>query len=438
MVEHAAALPYRRVRYLPIADYGLIGDTHAAALVARDGAIDWLCLPDMHDESIFAELLDRERGGCFFAGSAQEARSTRRYLPNSSILETTHETADGILRITDFMPIPRDGRQRRVAAARRLIRLVEAVEGQPELAVRFAPRPSYGEVLPNLRQRGAGVWTMTSGRDFLALQTDVPLERSAQGTLSARIRLAKGERHALTLSFCRSDIGVLMPLDGCRDELEATLEWWQSFCDTCTHDGPFQDAVLRSFIVLRLLTFSQTGAVLAAPTTSLPEAVGGKRNWDYRYCWLRDSSFILGSFLDLGYEEEGEAFFRWLIHATQLTAPRLDVLYDVFGHTMARERTRHALEGWRGSGAGAHGKRRPGTIATGRLWRDRQLCAALCQGRRRTGLRAAPTAGRIRGYGVPKLDSARQRHVGITRCPPPPHLLQGDVLGGTGFGAATV
>lgn len=343
-------LPLRTARYAPIADYGLIGDTHAAALIARDGAIDWLCLPDMHDESLFAEMLDRERGGCFFVGARHDARTTRRYLPSSPVLETLHETADGILRVTDFMPIPRDGRQRQVAAARRLIRLVEAVEGQPELSVRFTPRPRYGEVLPNLRQRGTGVWTMTGGRDFLAVHTDVALERTSHGTLSARTRLATGERRTLAMSFCRSDIGVLMPLDGCRAELKATLEWWHDVCSTCTHDGPFHDAVLRSFITLRLLTFSQSGAVLAAATTSLPEAVGGTRNWDYRYCWLRDSSFILGSFLDLGYKDEGEAFFRWLIHATQLTAPRLEVFYDVFGHTLVPERTRNALEGWRGSG----------------------------------------------------------------------------------------
>ncbi len=357
----AAAPPGRRTRYAPIADYALIGDTHAAALVAREGAIDWLCLPDMHNESIFAELLDRERGGCFYVGPAQDARTTRRYLPHTAILETVHETADGVLRVTDFMPVPRGGRQRHVAPARRLIRLVEAVEGQPELAVRFAPRPNYGEVLPNLRRRSANLWTMSGGRDFLALQSDVTLERSAQGTLSARIRLAAGDQRAFALSFCRSDIGVLMPLAGCRPELEDTLDWWQEFCGTCTYDGPFQDEVVRSLITLRLLTFSQSGAVLAAPTTSLPEAVGGRRNWDYRYCWLRDSSFILSSFLDLDYRQEGEAFFRWLIHATQLTAPYLDVLYDVFGHTMVPERTRHALEGWRGSapvrtGNGAQGQ----------------------------------------------------------------------------------
>ncbi|WP_166434102.1 glycoside hydrolase family 15 protein [Roseovarius spongiae] len=350
MVEDAAPTDGWRARYAPIADYALIGDTHAAALVARDGAIDWLCLPDMHDEALFAELLDAERGGCLFVGPGRDARTTRRYLPHSPVLETTHETADGVLRVTDFMPIPEGGRQRDVAAARRLVRMVEAVEGAPELVVHVTPRPSFGEVLPRLDRRNANLWTMSDGRDFLALQSDVPLERSAQATLDARTRLAEGERRNLTLSFCRSDIGVLTPLAGCEAARDATLDWWRGFCATCTYHGPFEEEIIRSFITLRMLTFSQSGAVLAAPTTSLPEAVGGARNWDYRYCWLRDSSFILGSFLDLGYQTEGEAFFRWLIHATQLTAPRLDVLYDVFGHTMVPERVRHALEGWRGSG----------------------------------------------------------------------------------------
>lgn len=191
---------------------------------------------------------------------------------------------------------------------------------------------------------------MSDGRDFLALDFPTCRWSAARRPRWTRVRLEPGERRNVALSFCRSDIGVLMPLADCSDELTATLEWWRDFCLNCTYKGPFQDAVIRSFITLRLLTFSQSGAVLAAPTTSLPEAVGGTRNWDYRFCWLRDASFILGSFLDLGYEEQGEAFFRWLIHATQLTEPRLDVFYDVFGHTMVPERVRHALEGWRGSG----------------------------------------------------------------------------------------
>ncbi|MCR8826360.1 glycoside hydrolase family 15 protein [Pseudosulfitobacter koreensis] len=345
-----ATLPARESRYAPIGDYALIGDTQAAALVGRKGAIDWLCLPDMPDASIFAELLDCERGGCFFAGPAERAHSTRRYLPDTPILESTHETDAGTLRITDFMPIPSGGRRRDVTAARRVIRLVEALDGEPELAIRFAPRPNFGEVMPHLKRRSANLWTLSDANDFLALQSDIPLERTAQGTLGARIRLKAGEQRLLALSFCRADIGVLMPLAGCLPELGTTERWWQDFCATCSYDGPFRDAVVRSLITLRLLTFSQSGAVLAAPTTSLPEAVGGTRNWDYRFCWLRDSSFILGSFLDLGYRDEGAAFFRWLIHATRLTAPQLDVFYNVFGHTMVPERIRHALEGWRGSG----------------------------------------------------------------------------------------
>ncbi len=359
--DPAVIFPDRPQRYLPIAEYALIGDTHAAALVARDGGIDWLCLPDMHDESLFAELLDRERGGSFLLGAINARRITRRYLPNSPVLETVFETADGVLRVTDFMPVPADGHQHDVAAARRLIRLVEVLSGAPELAIRFTPRPHFGEKLPAMRQRSPTLWTCNSGRDFLALHSDLPLARVAHGTIGRRIRLQAGARHALALSFCRQDIGVLMPLSGCRAELDATRSWWRQFCAHCSYDGPFAEAVVRSLITLRLLTFSQSGAVLAAPTTSLPEAVGGNRNWDYRYCWLRDATFILSSFLDLGYPREGEAFFRWLIHATRLTAPRLDVLYDVFGHTFVPERSRHALEGWCGSapvrtGNGAQGQ----------------------------------------------------------------------------------
>ncbi len=339
-----------RAPYLPIAEYGLIGDTLTAALVSRDGSLDWLCLPDVDDPSIFGALLDSERGGRFYVGPAEPAESRRAYLGDSAVLRTRHETAEGTLEVTDLMPMALRGADA-LRPSRRVLRMVEAVEGAPRVAVSLSPRPDYGSRIEALKQVGRTAWTLADGRDHLLIQSSVPLEQTARGTLEGTAQVEEGAGHRIMLSFTRNGPGIIPASDAaaCREELGATLGWWREMAARISYAGPFRDAVVRSMITLRLLTFSQSGAVLAAPTTSLPEAIGAGRNYDYRFCWLRDASFILNAFASLGQIEEAGAFFRWLMHATQLTAPRLQTFYSVYGRTDAGMRQVQTLEGYRGS-----------------------------------------------------------------------------------------
>lgn len=337
--------------FMPIRDYALIGDTRTGALVSKAGSIDWLCLPDFHSEALFSGLLDPLRGGTLRTGPRLGGRVTRRYVDNAPVLETRFATDDGVLTVKDFMVLPSDERPRPFHPARRLIRIVEAERGSPEVMLRFAPRPGYGRTVPRLKRRGKLGWTLSDGSHFLLFQSDLEHEASAQGEVTGVTRLRQGERRTVSLSFCGRDIGVVPPVgsDAAASELDATLAWWKSWLGRLDYDGPFRDQVFRSAMALRLITFSQSGAVIAAATSSLPESIGATRNYDYRYCWLRDSSFILRSFLGLGYLAEAEGFFSWLMHATQLTAPRLQTLYNVFGRTDVRESHVPWLQGYRHS-----------------------------------------------------------------------------------------
>ena len=347
---HLLRLPNRGERYLPIGDYAVIGDTRTMALVARDGSIDWLCLPNIDSGSICAALLDRDRGGHFFVGVAEAAEITRQYSECSAVLITRFRTSEGVLQLTDFMPLALRDTDGPVEPARRLVRIAEAVEGNPRIAVHIAPRPDYAATIPRLRPGGRKSWVAANGRDFLLLQSDVPLTAAGHGTLVGEQRLESGEKRRLSLSFCRNAPGIVPRMgETCDEARKGTEGFWREFCDRIHYDGPFADAVIRSLITLRLLTFSHSGAVVAAATSSLPEAIGGSRNWDYRFCWLRDSYFVLHSFMALGLEEEGGAFFRWLMQATQLTAPHLQNLYTLFGRTDVASHQIKTLEGYRRS-----------------------------------------------------------------------------------------
>ena len=350
MTASKAILPMRDRGYVPIADYALIGDTMTGALIARDGALDWLCLPNFDDASWFAALLDSERGGRFFVGAPAPDRIERSYIGDSAVLRSRITSDDGVLEITDLMPLTRQGANR-IEPARRVLRLVEAVEGTPRIAVSFSPRPGYGAHVPQLARVGDRAWRVADGRDWMLLQSGVPLELSGHATLTGNETLQAGEKRQFCLSFCQGSPGIVPPLGAeAERDLETTLSWWQSFVDQIDYDGPFRDALVRSVVTLRLMTFSMSGAVLAAATSSLPEAIGGQRNWDYRFCWLRDASFILNAFVAVGCTKEGSAFLRWLLNATQLTSPRLNTFYTVFGRTDITQEKIKSLEGYRSSG----------------------------------------------------------------------------------------
>jgi GH15 family glucan-1,4-alpha-glucosidase len=350
--------------YPPIGDYALIGDGRSAALVASDGSLDWLCWPRFDSPSIFAALLDAERGGRFRIRPTGEFQAERRYLPETNVLETVFSGPAGSVALRDLMPVASDAFKRGAfVPEHEVLRELECLSGDVEVEIVYEPRPGYGRERVRLEQRGAlGLWC-PCGRGALALRSEVPIcitpdERAASG----RVRLRSGERRYVSLSYSRDAPAVIPPLGQLAHErLAQTVSWWREWAGRCTYDGPYRDAVVRSALALKLMVYAPSGAVIAAPTTSLPEKLGGQRNWDYRFCWLRDASFTLRALLDLGYDEEATAYMGWLLHATQLTSPELQVLYDVFGEARLPERELPYLSGYAGSrpvrtGNDAHGQ----------------------------------------------------------------------------------
>lgn len=348
--------------YAPIEDYAIIGDCASAALVGRDGSIDWLCWPRFDSPSIFARLLDAEAGGHFHIRPAGDYSVDRRYLPDTTVLETTFTTDEGVLRLTDLMPVAgREAYRHELWPEHEILRKVECVAGTVEVAVTCDPRPEYGRVDPPLDDRGPHGFFYNHEGAVLIVRSGLPLTLSrGRGALHGRTHLRAGDRHFVSLTYDEGEPAVLPLLgDPAQQKLEQSVAYWQDWAAQCTYDGPYRDAVVRSALTLKLMTYAPSGAIVAAPTTSLPEAIGGARNWDYRYCWLRDAALTLRALYELGYEEEGRAFFSWLLHATWLTAPELSVLYDVHGNARLTERTLPHLEGYRQSppvrvGNGAH------------------------------------------------------------------------------------
>ncbi len=330
----------------PIGDYALIGDSRSAALVSKAGAIEWLCWPDYASPSVFAAILDRERGGTFSIGPASRAETSRRYFDDTAILETIFTAEDGQFRLVDFMPIPTDTS---LQPQREILRLVEALDGTPEVDVQYRPRPDYGRKTPRIMSRGRLGWLVEHKGQTFRLTSDIPLDRDGED-LSGRIRLMTGERRWLTLTHVSAEVGIVPPHGAEADrKLTTTAEWWRCWTGHCTYRGAHAAIVRRSVITLKLLAHILSGAVIAAPTTSLPEVEGGSSNWDYRYCWLRDASLTLRAFADLGFEDEGAAFLRWLLLASARTHPELQVLYDVYGRTNLHEVRLDHLTGYRGA-----------------------------------------------------------------------------------------
>ncbi len=337
-----------RHSYAPIADYAIIGDARSAALISRDGSIDWLCWPRFDSRSTFARLLDAERGGYFAIQPAIPFRATRRYIDGTNVLETTFETERGVARLIDLMPVMREEeKHHRLSPFRQLLRRIEGIDGEVPFQIVFAPRPDYARVKPRLNIR-RDVVSCEDGPTILWLRSDVAFTVDDDATAS--IAVGRGQKHYFALAF-ESHAPAVLPNIGAEadQEIERAIRFWQDWSAQLTYAGPYREAVLRSALVLKLLTYAPSGAIVAAPTTSLPEAIGGIRNWDYRYCWLRDASFTVAALDGCGYELEGGAFVDWLIYATRLTHPGLQILYDVFGEADIPERELKHLSGYRGS-----------------------------------------------------------------------------------------
>jgi GH15 family glucan-1,4-alpha-glucosidase len=334
---------------LPIGEYAIIGDGRTAALVSRGGSIEWLCLPRFDSPAVFAALLDRERGGSFRIAPVGESRAERRYLGSTNVLQTVHRGSGGVLEVVDLLPVAsEEDKARRLDPDHEVLRLVRCVEGEVEVEVLFDPQPDFGRRTPRWHQSRLGLMC-EYGADLLALRSDEPLELGGGRGARARFRVGAGDSRVFALAYGSRMPIMVADLETAESRLRRSLRWWDAWAARCTYRGPYGDAVLRSALVLKLLAYAPSGAIIAALTTSLPEKLGGVRNWDYRYCWTRDAALTLRAFFDIGYMEEGEAFLNWLLHATRLSWPELQVLYDVFGETRLKETELSHLRGYAGS-----------------------------------------------------------------------------------------
>jgi GH15 family glucan-1,4-alpha-glucosidase len=330
--------------YAPIEDYALIGDGRTAALVARDGAIDWLCLPNFDSPSVLAAILDADRGGSFQLQPDIPFSSTRRYLPSANVLETTFVTDRGSVRVVDAMTLP----DACLPPMRELVRAVEGLSGTVPMRWSFAPRFQYGRHMGRSEWR-YGVPVATYANEAVAVASWNAGAPAWQGpNIVAAFDARAGSRATLALAIAYGEPLILPDHNAVTKRLSKTIAFWQRWASGLQYDGPWADAVLRSALVLKLLISAPSGASVAAPTTSLPEDVGGSRNWDYRFCWIRDSNFLIGALLQLGCIEEARSAFWWFMHATALTQPIVHVLYKLDGGVAFTEREL-TLSGYRGS-----------------------------------------------------------------------------------------
>jgi GH15 family glucan-1,4-alpha-glucosidase len=330
--------------YAPLRSYAAIGDGRTVALVAEDGTIDWLTLPNLDSPSVFAALLDTERGGSFELAPRTGFAMARRYLPGTNVLETTFTTATGVVRVQDAMSVTGAG----LGPLRELQRRVEGLAGRVEMNWRMQPRFGYGERRTQLGWRN-GVAIATSGSDALAVCSfDAGTVEVDRDTVAGTFDAVAGSRAVIAVCTAHQEPLVFPARSELDGRFTATLETWRAWANSRAYNGPWQGPVTRSALALKLLVHAPSGALAAAATTSLPEEIGGLRNWDYRFCWVRDAAFTLDALLRLGCTPEAQAYFWWLMHASQLTHPRLQPLYRLDGGANARERAL-PLDGYRGS-----------------------------------------------------------------------------------------
>jgi GH15 family glucan-1,4-alpha-glucosidase len=324
----------------PIEDYGLLGDTRTAALVASDGAIDWLCVPRFDGQPVFGRLVGGPAAGTFGMGPAGAATViARRYRPHTATLETTWDTPGGRLTLTEGMLADVTGQ---LLPSSLLVRRLTATNGPVDAVIEFDPRLGDHHRRPRIERRGDNLvcsWSTTA----LAVRASPPLR--LQAGRPVMVRVAPGQPVTLALSVADREPLTYVDPDAAWAALAADEHGWQAWCADIDGDLPHRDAVARSLLTLRLLTYSPSGAPVAAPTTSLPEDRGGIRNWDYRYAWPRDASIGIGAFLGVGKQDEARHFHAWLLHASRLDRPRLPVLLTLHGRHPTAERE---LDGWPG------------------------------------------------------------------------------------------
>ena len=335
--------------YQPIQDYGIIGDMHTAALVGTDGSIDWLCFPHFDSPSVFAAILDDEKGGCFKIAPAEEGTARKQlYWPDTNVLVTRFFTPDGVGEVIDYMPVgaPDNGH-----GYHQLVRRVRVVRGRMSFRMECSPAFDYARTEHETEISDEGA-TFRTPDLCLGLSTRVPVRESA-GSAVAEFSLDEGASAVFMLREIEAGGDCEPPpSEGKEDELFVqTVEYWRRWLSNCTYTGRWREVVQRSALALKLLTFEPTGAMVAAPTMGLPEGVGGERNWDYRYTWIRDAAFTLYGLLRIGFTEEARAFMGWIEGRCQDSASdgSLQLMYGLDGRHDLTEETLDHLDGYRGS-----------------------------------------------------------------------------------------
>lgn len=333
--------------YPDIGDYAVIGDCRTAALVSKYGCIDWLCWPRFDSPSIFAGLLDRERGGYWRISPADDSSVEREYLNGSNVVETRFRTPTGTVALTDLMPV-RDGTKPVMVADHEIVRQIACTTGQVEIEIELVPRANYGEKLPPIRDFGKLGIRIENGHGVYWLRSSLPMEIKDSGVWG-KATLGAGETLVFSFTYTENAPAVLPPLDQIPERIDTCIKWWQGWTAQGQYEGDFRDEVMRSALALKLMIFAPSGAIIAAPTTSLPERIGGDLNWDYRFCWLRDASLTIRALIELGFWVEATTFLDWLLHATRLTQPELRIIYTLCGNRPPKERESNVLRGYRGS-----------------------------------------------------------------------------------------
>jgi len=354
---------------LPLEDYALVGDCHTAALVGRDGSVDWMCLPRFDSPACFSALLGtRDHGHWQIAPSGEVLKVTRRYRPETLILETEMETAEGAVTLIDFMP-PRSREPD-------LVRLVVGKRGRVKMHTELVIRFDYGSIVPWASRTETG-FKFVAGPDSLYLDTAVELHGENMRTVGD-FEVSAGEEKRFVLMWHPSHEKRAKPIDA-DNALSATETWWHHWAKDFQYDGPWKDLVLRSLITLKALTYAPTGGIVAAPTTSLPEQLGGTRNWDYRFCWLRDATFTLYSLMLGGFTAEASAWREWLLRAVAGSPSQLNIMYGLGGERRLTEIELPWLKGYENSSPV-----RVGNAAWSQFQLDvfGEVCDALYAGRR--------------------------------------------------------
>ena len=325
--------------FAPIESYAVIGDCETAALVGLDGSIDWLCWPEFSSDACFARLLGSEENGRWLlAPAAEGVKTTRKYRDHTLILETTFETADFAVMLIDFMPIRGTNSD--------IVRIVKGIRGSAPMQMELSIRFDYGATVPWVTRDDGGIRAI-AGPDLVVLRTKAPLAGEDLTTVS-EFTVNEGESVDFVMTYGRSHLHAPRAID-VNKALAETQRFWEEWAAICSYQGPYRDIVERSLITLKALTYRPTGGIVAAVTTSLPEQLGGPRNWDYRYCWLRDATFTLDAFMHGGYYQEAKAWQQWLLRAIAGSPDQVQIMYGIAGERYLPERELTWLSGYEDS-----------------------------------------------------------------------------------------